>query len=121
MNKEIGVLIEILNEKLELTQMFLDEQFVTNGVYEKMSLDVRDLDITFLNYFNQIKKIHGKDVFVGPGVFKGEEIVSLQKVIAETQSADARVLEKKNRDEFEILKSELNKNRDVSKRIKKYR
>lgn len=121
MNQEIGVLIEILSEKLEIIQLFLNEQLLTNAGYEKMSLEVRDLDVAFLNYFNQIKSIHGKDVFSSVGVFRGDEIVSLQKVINETQSAEALVLEKKSRDEFEVLKKELNRNRDVSNRIKKYR
>ena len=121
MNQEIGVLIEIMNEKLKVIQMFLSEEFFMKGVYEKMNLEVHNLDVDFLNYFNQIKKAHGKDVFSSVGVFHGHEIISLQKVINETKCAEALVLEKKSKDEFENLKKELNRNRDVSNRIKRYK
>jgi len=119
-NQEIVVLIEILNEKLEIIQGALDQSFVTSRIYEKMSLDVHELDVAFLNYFNQIKDVHGKDVFAGPGFYHRDEIISLQKIIAETQSAEALVLDRKKKDEFEQLKNDLSKRRNIQNKINQY-
>ena len=113
-------MIEILNEKLEIIQGALDQSFVTSRIYEKMSLDVHELDVAFLNYFNQIKDVHGKDVFAGPGFYHRDEIISLQKIIAETQSAEALVLDRKKKDEFEQLKNDLSKRRNIQNKINQY-